>query len=134
MSLKQLTGSHFPWRRRLAVDSTGQCNTVGLSALFGSEVWMWLSWVVRDCRRSARRSCGVGGRPESPLATSVGLWRSLLALFTGYSKPLAESLHPSDAGRGGRLLWLSGRRFPADLQLESRCALSRPAWAGLPRV
>src|SRR3954466_10919660 len=48
--------------KKAAVDSTGQCNTVGLSALFGSEVWMWLSWVIRDCRRSARRSCGIGGR------------------------------------------------------------------------
>src|SRR5215217_7201180 len=109
--------------KKAAVDSTGRCNTVGLPALFGSEVWVWLIWVVRDCRRCARRSCGMGGRPESPLATSLGLWRSLPALFTGYSKPLAGSLHPSDAGRGGRSAWLSGRRSPGDLRPESRCAL-----------
>ncbi len=28
--------------KKAAVDSTGRCNTVGFSVLFGSEVWVWL--------------------------------------------------------------------------------------------
>src|SRR5215204_4024922 len=87
--------------KKAAVDSTGQCNTVGFLVLSGSEVWVWLIWVVRGCRQHARRSFGIGGRPESPLATSPGRCRRLLALFTGYSKPPAESLHPADVGQGG---------------------------------
>jgi hypothetical protein len=49
---------------------------------------------------------------ESILATSPGLWRSLPALFTGYSKPLAGSPHPSDAGRGGAQSGRAGGDFP----------------------
>jgi hypothetical protein len=109
------------------VDSTGQCNTVGFLVLFRSEVWMWLSWVVRGYRQYARRSFGIDGRLESPLATSLGGCRSLLALSMGYSKPPVGSLHLSDAGQGGHSLWLSGRRFPVDLRLETQCVLSRPA-------
>src|SRR5215203_668168 len=120
--------------RKAAVDSTGRCNTVGFLVLSGSEVWVWLIWVVRGCRQHARRSFGIGGRPESPLATSPGRCRRLPALFTGYSKPPAESLHPADVGQGGYSLWLSGRRSPADLRPESRCALSRFDWPGLSRL
>src|SRR5215207_10763861 len=120
--------------KKAAVDSTGQCNTVGFLVLSGSEVWVWLIWVVRGCRQHARRSFGIGGRPESPLATSPGRCRRLPALFTGYSKPPAESLHPADVGQGGYSLWLSGRRSPADLRPESRCALSRFDWPGLFRL
>jgi len=39
----------------------------------------------------------------------------------------------SDADRGGRSLWQSGRRSLGDSRPEIRCALSRPGWAGLPR-
>ena len=119
--------------RKAAVGSTGRCNTVGFSVLFGSEVWMWLIWVVRGYRQRARRSFGRGGRPESPLATSLGRFRSLLALSTGYSKPPVGSPRLSDADRGGRSLWQSGRRSLGDSRPEIRCALSRPGWAGLPR-
>jgi transposase len=113
--------------KKAAVDSTGQCNTVGFLVLFRSEVWMWLSWVVRAYRQHARRSFGIGGRPENLLAISLGRFRSLLALSMGYSKPPVGSLHLSDAGQGGPSLWLSGRRFPVGLRLESQCALSRLA-------
>src|SRR5215213_2687242 len=101
--------------KKAAVGSTGRCNTVVFSVLFGSEVWVWPIRVVRDCRRCARRSCGRGGRPGSPSATSPGLWRSLPAQSTGYSKPPAGSLHPSDAGRGGHSARPCGRRSPGDL-------------------
>jgi transposase len=66
------------------VGSTGRCNTVRFSGLFGSEVWAWRGWVVQEgCRRRARRSCGSGGGPESPSATSPGHYTSLPAPFTG---------------------------------------------------
>src|SRR3954452_15563244 len=62
------------------VDSTGRCNTVVFLVLSGSEVWVWLIRLVRGCRRCARRSCGIGGRLGSPLATSPRHSRSLPAL------------------------------------------------------
>src|SRR5829696_3358058 len=61
-----------PNMMKARVNSTGRCNTVGFSVLFGSEVGTWLDWVVRGCPRHARRSCGRGGRPGSPSATSPG--------------------------------------------------------------
>src|SRR4051794_10620745 len=90
--------------RKAVVDSTGRCNTVVFLVLFGSEVWVWLSWVVRGCRQRARRSFGIGGRLGSPSATSPGRSRSLPALSTGYSKLPVGSLRLSDADQDGRSL------------------------------
>jgi hypothetical protein len=40
--------------RKAGVGSTGRCNMVGFSVLFGSEVEVWLDWVVRGCPKRAR--------------------------------------------------------------------------------
>ena len=67
--------------------------------LSGPEVQEWRGWVVQEgCRRRARRSCGSGGEPGSPSATSPGHYTSLPAPFTGCSKLPAASLHRSGAG------------------------------------
>ncbi len=69
--------------------------------LYRSEVHEWRGWVVQEgCLLRARRSCGSGGGPGSPSATSPGHYRSLPAPFTGCSKPPAASLRPSGAGEG----------------------------------
>ena len=61
--------------------------------LSGPEVQEWRGWVVLEgCPRQARRSCGSGGGPENPSATSPGHYRSLPAPFTGCSRPPAGSL------------------------------------------
>ena len=115
------------------MDTTDRCNTVGFSVMFGSEVGVWVGWVVRGCPRCVRRSCERGGRPENQSATSPGCSRSLPAPSTEYSRPPAGSLHLGEVGQGGHSLWPSGRRSPENLRPESRCALSLPAWAGVPR-
>ncbi len=94
--------------KKAAVDSTGRCNTVGLSVLFGSEVWVWLGWVVRGWPRHVRRSCGRDGKPGSPSATSPGRWRSPPAPSTGCSKLPAGSLHSQ---RFGQLANSGGERW-----------------------
>src|SRR5215218_9227174 len=106
--------------KKAAVDSTGRCNTVGFSVLYGSEVRVWRGWVVQEgCPRQAKRSCGSGGRPGSPSATSPGHYTSLPAPFTGCSKPPAGSRHHSGAGEDVHSPRPSGRRSPAG-SLERR--------------
>src|SRR5215207_5437938 len=106
--------------RKAAVDSTGRCNTVGFSVLYGSEVRRWRGWVVQEgCPRQEKRSCGSGGRPGSPSATSPGHYTSLPAPFTGCSKPPAASHHHSGAGEDVHSPRPSGRRSPAG-SLERR--------------
>ncbi len=64
--------------RKAAVGSTGERNTVGFLVLSGPEVREWRGWVVREgCPRRARKSCGSGGGPGSPSATSPGPYTRL---------------------------------------------------------
>jgi hypothetical protein len=71
------------------------------------------------------------GRPRSPLAISLGRFRSFPAPSTGYSKQPSGSLYLSDTGQSRCSAWPSGRRSLGDLRPEIRCALSRSGWAGL---
>src|SRR5215207_6399817 len=108
------------WCEKGTVDSTGRCNTVGFSVLYGLEVRVWRGWVVQEgCPRQAKRSCGSGGRPGSPSATSPGHYTSLPAPFTGCSKSPAGSRHHSGAGEDVHSLRPSGRRSPAGSLAEN---------------
>jgi hypothetical protein len=92
------------------------------------------------------------GRPGLSAARKKELWdrwkageESISDIARALEKP-PGSVHGVLKSSGGiappqrrRSRWtlslpLSGRRSPGALRPESRCALSRPAWAGLPRV
>src|SRR5215213_4502742 len=93
------------------------------SVLSEPEVREWRGWVVLEgCRRRARRSCGSGGGPGRPSATSPGHYKSLPRLHSrdarGHRRDLSARAasaqmraHPVRAG--GDLPGTRCRRIPS---------------------